>query len=186
MKQSMQDKLSVLAERHQEVEAMLSQSETAKNQDKFRAYSQEYAELEPIVSTFRRWLAQQETLEEAEALLADSDQEMRELGKMEKEQVLDEMEATEAELTQLMLPKDPNDSRNVFLEVRAGTGGDEAAIFSGGLVLAAFGGAAFLVLLSDGFGATPVEAVVIGGKGVGACATGASTVGGAYRIGCGA
>ena len=133
MKQSMRDKLSVLAERHQEVEAMLSQSETAQDQDKFRAFSQEYAELEPIVTSFRQWRSLQETLEESETLLADSDPEMRELGKMEKDQALKDIEATETTLTQLMLPQDPNDGRNVFLEVRAGAGGDEAAIFSGDL-----------------------------------------------------
>ncbi len=133
MKQSMKDKLSVLVERYQEVEVMLSQSEIGQDQDKFRAYSQEYAELEPVVTLFRQWLASQGILEDVEVLLTDDDQEMRELGQLEKNQVLEDVKNIEVVLTQLMLPKDPNDSRSVFLEVRAGTGGDEAALFSGDL-----------------------------------------------------
>lgn len=133
MKQSMQDKLQILLERQQEVEALLSLSETAQQQDKFRSLSQEYAELEPIVVCFKDWLSLQNTIAEAELLISETDPEMQELGKQEKTSAMQDMQRLETELTSLMLPKDPNDGRNVFLEIRAGTGGDEAAIFSGDL-----------------------------------------------------
>ncbi len=133
MKNSMKEKLSTLLERHQEVEALLSQAETAQDQNVFRALSQEYSELEPVVLCFKQWLGAQDNLKEAKVLLSDSDPEMKELGQMEQDQALEDLEGFEKELTQLMLPKDPNDGRNVFLEIRAGTGGDEAAIFSGDL-----------------------------------------------------
>jgi len=134
MKDSMQQKLENLAERHQEVEVLLSQPETAQDQLQFKTLSQEYAELEPVVVSFNQWVSAKSTLIEANQLLMEDDLEMRELGQVEKDLALNRIEAIELELTQLMLPKDPNDSRNIFLEIRAGTGGDEAAIFSGDLL----------------------------------------------------
>lgn len=133
MKESMKVKLESLVERHQEVEALLSQSETVLDQDLFRRLSQEYAELEPVVTCFRQWRQQQENLEAALLMGQDPDPEMRELGQMEADDAREKQTPLELELQQLMLPKDPNDARNVFLEIRAGTGGDEAAIFSGDL-----------------------------------------------------
>ncbi|HBF09388.1 MAG TPA: peptide chain release factor 1 [Gammaproteobacteria bacterium] len=133
MKDSMREKLSTIHERHQEVEALLSHADTANDQNLFRSLSQEYSELEPVVLCFKKWLDTQDNLKEAQNLMAESDPEMKELGQLEFDQANEDLESLEKELTQLMLPKDPNDGRNVFLEIRAGTGGDEAAIFSGDL-----------------------------------------------------
>lgn len=133
MKASIIEKLEKLAERNEEVSALLSDADTISNQDKFRELSKEYAELEPVIVAYRRYCSVLEDLEEAKAMLNDGDADMIEMAR----EVLDasgaEKESLETELQTLLLPKDPNDDKNVFLEIRAGTGGDEAAIFSGDL-----------------------------------------------------
>lgn len=131
MKPSIVLKLQALAERQQELAALLGDAETIAQQDKFRAYSQEYAELTPVVEAFARYQQTLDSLQQARDML--NDPELRELAAEELDGSAERLEAIELELQRLLLPKDPNDGRNVFLEVRAGTGGDEAAIFAGDL-----------------------------------------------------
>lgn len=133
MKPSIQQKLQNLCERHHEISALLSEPETQSNQNKFRALSQEYAQISPLVECYKRYETLLESLEAAKEMANDSDPEMRELAKEEIAESQAKIEELENELQVLLLPKDPNDTRNIFLEVRAGTGGDEAAIFSGDL-----------------------------------------------------
>ncbi|WP_026291561.1 peptide chain release factor 1 [Marinobacterium rhizophilum] len=133
MKTSIRNKLEKLTDRHEEVSALLSDPATLADQNRFRDLSREYAELEPVVESFRDYLRAQDDLAEAELMLDDSDAEMREMAREEIGGVRARLEELEAQLQILLLPRDPNDGRNVFLEVRAGTGGDEAAIFAGDL-----------------------------------------------------
>lgn len=133
MKPSILAKLDILKDRFEELQALLSDAEIISDQNKFRAYSQEYSELEPVVAVFQHYQGVQENMEEAELMLQDSDPDLRDMAREEIEAGKDELEALELDLQKLLLPKDPNDERNVFLEVRAGTGGDEAAIFAGDL-----------------------------------------------------
>jgi len=133
MKASLVQKLEGLVERHEEVSALLSDSETINDQNRFRELSREYSELEEIVATYKRFCQAQDDAESAELMLADEDPEMRELGQEELTSAKATLEGLEVELQTLLLPRDPKDSANIFLEIRAGTGGDEAAIFSGDL-----------------------------------------------------
>ncbi|PCK09502.1 MAG: peptide chain release factor 1 [Alteromonadaceae bacterium] len=133
MKTSIQEKLEHLSERYDEVAALLSEPEIISDQNKFRQLSKEYAELEPVVLTFGSFRQLSEDIAEAKALLKDGDADMREMAQEELKESEAAREPLELELQKLLLPKDPNDDKNVFLEVRAGTGGDEAAIFSGDL-----------------------------------------------------
>ena len=134
MKASLVNRLDRLQERYEELTALLGDAQVISDQNKYRAYSKEYAEVEPVVMTFQEWRKNSSDLEEAQALLKDSDPDMREMAVEEVAECRASLEVIEADLQRLMLPKDPNDGRNVFLEVRAGTGGDEAAIFSGDLL----------------------------------------------------
>ena len=133
MKASILTKLETLADRYEELAALMADAGVISNQDQFRAYSMEYAEIEPVVQCFQSYQTAQENLEEAMLMQEDSDPDMREMAKEEVADAKQQIETLEQELQILLLPKDPNDARNVFLEVRAGTGGDEAAIFSGDL-----------------------------------------------------
>lgn len=133
MKESILEKLEYLADRYEEVAALLSDPDVISNQDKFRNYSKEYAELEPVVKSFQAYKTVLDNVEEAKSLLRDGDADMREMAQEELKESEGQIEPLELELQKLLLPKDPNDDKNVFLEVRAGTGGDEAAIFSGDL-----------------------------------------------------
>ena len=133
MKSSILAKLELLKERYEEVGALLSDSEIISDQDKFRSLSKEYAELEPVVLSYSMFVQIKVDIEEANNLLKDSDPDMREMAEDELKRAELESENLELELQRLLLPKDPNDGKNVFLEIRAGTGGDEAAIFSGDL-----------------------------------------------------
>lgn len=133
MKASILEKLDSLEERYVEVGALLSDSGIISNQNKFRELSREYAELEPVVNCYRDFRKTQANLDEAKLLQKDGDADMREMANEEigiNEAKLAELET---ELQKLLLPKDPRDNKNVYLEIRAGTGGDEAAIFSGDL-----------------------------------------------------
>ena len=133
MKSSILAKLELLKERYEEVGALLSDSEIISDQDKFRSLSKEYAELEPVVLSYSMFVQIKVDIEEANNLLKDSDPDMREMAEEELKRGELESENLELELQRLLLPRDPNDGKNVFLEIRAGTGGDEAAIFSGDL-----------------------------------------------------
>jgi len=133
MKPSILAKLDTLNERYEEVAALLSDGDTIADQNKFRSLSKEYAELEPVVKSFVDYQTVIDDLSEAKLLLQDADADIR---TMAEEEITDreaQLEVLELQLQKLLLPKDRNDDKNVFLEIRAGTGGDEAAIFSGDL-----------------------------------------------------
>lgn len=131
MKASIEEKLARLTERYEEVGQLLSDPEIITNQNRFRDLSKEYAELEPVVQSYGRYDQMKSDRAEAEALLDDP--EMRDMAREELEACDEQLGPLEEELQRLLLPKDPNDGKNVFLEIRAGTGGDEAAIFAGDL-----------------------------------------------------
>jgi len=133
MKQSILQRLENLCERYDEIAALLSEPEVQNNQNKFRALSQEYAQINPLVDCYKRHEQASAMLESAKEMANDSDPELRELAKEEVNEAENLISRLEHELQLLLLPKDPNDNRNIFLEIRAGTGGDEAAIFSGDL-----------------------------------------------------
>jgi peptide chain release factor 1 len=133
MKDSIRIKLQELTERYEELGLLLSQPEVISDQTIFRKYSQEYSELEDVVKCFADYESCTSDIEEAKALCDDSDPEMREMGKEELKLAQAQLVEFDEKLQLLLLPKDPNDGKNVFLEIRAGTGGDEAAIFSGDL-----------------------------------------------------
>lgn len=132
MKSSIRTKLETISERFSEITALLAEPETQSDNNRFRELSQEYAQLEPIVQSYQAYIDNEAEIESAQEMLADP--EMAELA----EESLKEAQQRETELLPqlqtLLLPRDPNDDRNIFLEVRAGTGGAEAAIFSGDLL----------------------------------------------------
>ena len=133
MKASLLNKLDTLQDRFEELTALLGDAEVISDQTRFRAYSREYAEVEPVAVTYAQWRKVQDDLAGAQALLKDSDPDMREMAVEEVREAKEQLAALGLQLQRMLLPKDPNDGRNVFLEIRAGTGGDEAAIFSGDL-----------------------------------------------------
>jgi len=133
MKASLLNKLDTLQDRFEELTALLGDAQTIADQARFRTYSREYAEVEPVIAAYRQWCKVQDDLKGAEALLKDSDPDLREMAVEEVSEAKQQLQALEGGLQRMLLPKDPNDGRNVFLEIRAGTGGDEAAIFSGDL-----------------------------------------------------
>jgi peptide chain release factor 1 len=133
VKESIKLKLESLVDRHEEISGLLSDPETMADQNKFRELSQEYAQLEPVVSSFNKFMACLDAIDDAKVMMQDDDNDMREMAKEELSTAQTESEELELTLQKLLLPKDENDSRNIYLEVRAGTGGDEAGIFSGDL-----------------------------------------------------
>ena len=133
MKASLLNKLDTLQDRFEELTALLGDAEVISDQTRFRAYSREYAEVEPVIACYQGWRKVQDDLEGAQALLKDADPDLREMAVEEVREAKEQLVGLESQLQRMLLPKDPNDGRNVFLEIRAGTGGDEAAIFSGDL-----------------------------------------------------
>ncbi|MEJ6517622.1 MAG: peptide chain release factor 1 [Pseudomonadales bacterium] len=133
MNPSLKLKLEQLLDRYDELGALLSDAEVISNQTLFRGYSKEYAEIEPVVLCYRKFEENQSSLEEAKLMLSDSDADIREMAQEEIGELESTTDSLDSELQRLLLPKDPNDSHNAFLEIRAGTGGDEAAIFAGDL-----------------------------------------------------
>jgi len=133
MKSSIKIKLESLSDRFEEIAALLSQPEVQNNQNKFRALSQEYAQIDPLVNCYKQYQDNEQELEAAIEMSKDPDPELREMAKEEQQEAEKIQASLQHQLQILLLPKDPNDNRNIFLEVRAGTGGDEAAIFSGDL-----------------------------------------------------
>ncbi len=133
MKASIVRKLETIAERVEEVSALLSDPDIMANQDRFRSLSQEYAHLQPVVETFQAYQLAQQDKASAEEMRRDSDPELRAMAEEELEAAEEKLATLELELQKHLLPKDPHDNSNIFLEVRAGTGGDEAAIFAGDL-----------------------------------------------------
>jgi len=112
---------------------LLAEPDVVGDRDKFASLSKEYAELEPIIDRHKELTALQLQIDEAQALLDDDDAEMRQLAADDREQLRARVNDVEARIKTLLVPKDPHDDANVFLEIRAGTGGDEAAIFAGDL-----------------------------------------------------
>ncbi len=133
MKASILEKLQTLSDRHEEVSALLSDPDVIGDQNRYRDLSKEYSELEPVVKTYADYVQAQESISDAKLLLKDADPDMRDMAQEEMKSGEAKLESLEVELQTLLLPKDPNDEKNIFLEIRAGTGGDEAAIFSGDL-----------------------------------------------------
>ncbi len=133
MKRSLLDKLDHLMERYEEVSALLSDADVIARQERFRALSREYAELDPVAKTYGEYRAADATIEQSRELLQDADPDMREMARDELKQAEQARRELEQALQILLLPSDPNDDNNIFLEIRAGTGGDEAAIFAGDL-----------------------------------------------------
>ena len=133
MKASIQNKLDNLAQRFEEITVLLAEPSVQNDQNKFRALSKEYAQLDPVISCFRDYRAALEDIAYAETLAADDDPEVRAMGKEELMAAQEKADQLTESLQILLLPKDPNDERNIFLEVRAGTGGAEAALFAGDL-----------------------------------------------------
>ncbi len=133
MKSSLLSKLENLADRHQEVAALLGDPEVIDDQTQFRELSREFSHLNEVVIQFQRWTTLQADLADAREMLGDADPEVRALAQEEIASAEAAVEEVESALQLLLLPQDPNDAGNVFLEIRAGTGGDEAAIFSGDL-----------------------------------------------------
>ena len=133
MKDSLLAKLDNLSERFEEIAALLSDAEIISNQEQFRKLSKEYAEIEPVVKAYQEYDQMLANKAEAESMMAEGDPDMAELAQEELEDCQNRLPDMEQQLQVLLLPKDPRDAYNTFLEIRAGTGGDEAAIFAGDL-----------------------------------------------------
>ncbi|WP_348687287.1 peptide chain release factor 1, partial [Rheinheimera aquimaris] len=131
MKESVYRKLEGLAERYEEVQALLSDASVISDQTKFRELSKEYSQLEDISKAFADYQQAQQDLASAEEMQKDSDPDMREMAQEEYKAAKERIEQLDQQLQILLLPKDPNDNNSCFLEIRAGAGGDEAAIFAG-------------------------------------------------------
>lgn len=134
MKPSLQRKIEQLAERLEELDALLADPAVIDRQPRFRALSREHAEIAPLVACFQRLRRCDGRLAEAQAMLDEADAGLRALAAEELQAAEAERQHLQEELTLLLLPRDPADDSNIFLEVRAGTGGDEAALFAGDLL----------------------------------------------------
>lgn len=126
-------KIKEIEERYNELEGKLGNPDIVKDQRNYQKYSKEHSILNPIVTAFRRHNAIQAEIEDNSSLLGDSDPEISKLAKDEIEGLKSNLESLEDELKILLLPKDPNDDKNILLEIRAGTGGEEAALFAADL-----------------------------------------------------
>ncbi len=131
MKESVYRKLEALVERYEEVQALLSDAGVISDQSRFRELSKEYSQLEELSHAFGLYRQAQDDLASAEDMMKDSDPEMRDMAQDEYKAAKERIEQLDQDLQILLLPKDPNDSNSCFLEIRAGAGGDEAAIFAG-------------------------------------------------------
>ena len=128
------EKLEELKLRFEEVGQLLMQPETVKDIKKFSQLNKEYKDLDKIVSKYNHFMDARDHLQQAKDVLQkEKDEEMREMAKMEIDELEPKIDKLESDLKELLIPKDPNDDKNVMLEIRAGTGGDEAAIFAGDL-----------------------------------------------------
>ena len=133
MKDSIIEKLDNLSQRLQEIHAMLADPAVAADQNQYRKLSVEMSELSPIVERYQQWQQAQQDIESARQMLDDEDTEMREMAAEEVRDLEQSLADYQEALRILLIPKDANDERNVFLEIRAGTGGDEASLFAGDL-----------------------------------------------------
>jgi peptide chain release factor 1 len=133
MNPSIQSKLDHLADRREEISALLSEPSVLNDQNQYRKLSMEYSDINPEVELYRTYRSQLEELDAAKAMLEDRDKEMQALARDEIARLEPQLQDNELALQKALLPQDPNDDRNIFLEIRAGTGGDEAALFAGDL-----------------------------------------------------
>jgi peptide chain release factor 1 len=133
MKPSIQNKLDKLAERHEEISHLLADPDVIGNNNKFRDLSMEYSRLEPVIVQYRAYQQSVQERASAQEMADGPDPELSDLGREELKALDARIEGDEQELAKLLIPKDPRDDSNIYLEVRAGTGGDEAAIFAGDL-----------------------------------------------------
>jgi len=131
MKQSLQDRLIQISSRHEEVGLLMGDPAVMGDNNRFRDLAREYAQLEPIVASFLRWQSCNDAATDATEMLKDL--EMKEMAAEELDEAKSQIKDLERQLQILLLPKDPDDDSNIFLEIRAGTGGDEAALFAGDL-----------------------------------------------------
>ena len=134
MKESIRERLRQVEARYEELGLLLSQPDVFTDQNRYRDLSVEYSQLEPLVNSWRQWQETQASIDEAREMLKESDPELLDMAKEEFESGSEQATALESEIRILLLPKDPKDDNNIFLEIRAGTGGDEAAIFAGDLL----------------------------------------------------
>ena len=134
MKDSIRQKLERLSARHEELSALLASPRVISDQKQFRELSQEYARLETLVRHFGAYMHAEADVRAAADMAADQDAAMRRLAQDEMQAANARLTTLEPELVKLLLPKDPHDDSNIFLEIRAGTGGDEAALFAGDLL----------------------------------------------------
>ena len=130
---SIHTRLDQARERHEEIGVLLGTPEILADQNRFRELSVEYSQLGPVVETWEKWQQFDQSVEEAKSLLNSPDVEMQDLASEELASATAQREALEEQLNLLLLPKDADDDKNIFLEIRAGTGGDEAALFAGDL-----------------------------------------------------
>ena len=130
----MLQKLGVLEDKYKDLTEKISDPEIINDQKTWQKFMKEHADLEPIIMKFREYQSVLNSIKDSKEILQEeSDEELRELAKMELSEMEDQVEPLEAELKILLLPKDPNDEKNVIVEVRGGAGGDEAALFAGDL-----------------------------------------------------
>ncbi|AHE99337.1 peptide chain release factor 1 [Thioalkalivibrio paradoxus] len=134
MKESFRRKLEGLSERHTEIARLLAAPDAAADAERFRRLSMEYSQLEPVAAAWRAFVGNQDALASARALLNDPEPEVRALAEDEIQRLEAQDEQLERELQRHLVPADPHDQANLFLEIRAGTGGDEAALFAGDLL----------------------------------------------------
>lgn len=133
MKDSIRIKLQHLVERLDEVNALISEPDIISDQNKFRNLTKEHAQLTPVVEAFNAFETAEADLQEAKEMQASGDPDLKEMAQEELPLIEERLETLEVELQKMLLPRDPKDDANIFLEIRAGTGGDEAAIFAGDL-----------------------------------------------------
>ncbi len=134
MKESLRHKLDLMSDKQRMLNAQLSDPQVIQNTDQFRDLSIELSDISDVVAKYEHYARLESELQEAELMLEDDDPQMQELAQSELTGIKEQLETTLEELHKLLLPKDPNDGRNIYLEIRAGTGGDEAALFAGDLL----------------------------------------------------
>ena len=133
MKDSIRNKLETTRDRFEEISGLLADPDVIGDQNQFRDLSKEYSRLDPVIGLFTKYESMSADILAAEEMVNDSDDEIRQMGREELAAHSDKYKALELDLQKAIIPADPHDESNVFLEIRAGTGGDEAAIFVGDL-----------------------------------------------------
>jgi len=133
VKDSIHNKLETTRDRFEEIAGLLADPDVIGDQNQFRDLSKEYAKLEPVIGLFTKYESMSADINAAEEMASDSDDEIRQMGREELASLSESHTALQLELQKALIPPDPHDDSNVFLEIRAGTGGDEAAIFAGDL-----------------------------------------------------